>query len=140
MRDPIRDWPSGSGNGAVGNVAGPEAPVEPPKDYVTAKERLAEQDWAGVADKGLAKLGKAETGWVLGLVLMFALMVGGTALVFQTWVQSEEKRDQALVSWLLILEENRAKAEEHRADELRRCQESIRYMADALGRHAEVEK
>ncbi len=101
-------------------------------DQVTPQERLAEQDWAGVAKTGVSSMAPADKGWILAVVvIVLVLQVGDT---IQSWFGNERSARTAV-----IFGEQLTEMEAHRSDELRRCQEGIKEMAQAVSRQHEYQ-
>jgi len=49
----------------------------PPQDYASPQDRIAGQDWSGVAKTGLASMAPADKGWVLAVVVIIAILSAG---------------------------------------------------------------
>lgn len=115
--------------------------TEPPKDYVSPQERLAEQDWAGVAKKGVASMAPADKGWVLAVVVIILLLQVGESV--KSWMdgKAEIKRGVYLSELLASVEVHRteeiAAQQKSSAEEARRLQEVIKSLADGLARQSE---
>jgi len=104
----------------------------PPKDYVTPQEKLAEQDWAGVAGKGITAMAPADKGWILAVVIIVTVLQVGDTI--REWLG--EQRSERVSG---IFSEQLMATEVHRSDELRRCQESIKERVQAEARQYEYQ-
>jgi hypothetical protein len=109
---------------------------QPPKDYVTPQERLADQDWSGVAKTGISSMAPAEKGWILAFVIIFAVFQGANYLVSIKREEAETDRSVRLSEHLISLGASRDKVEENRAQEIRRMQEVIKDLSQTIARQA----
>lgn len=111
--------------------------TEPPKDYTSPQERLAEQDWSGVAKTGIASMAPADKGWVLAVVVIIGML--SASEYFQS--ADQHKRFAEAISrtmdYLETVEADRQKMSEIRADEMRRMQEVMKEMVQTVARQAE---
>ncbi len=113
-----------------------EHPAPPPQDYATPQDRLAGQDWSGVAKTGLASMAPAEKGWLLGLVIMFTVMFGLNYMEHNDNLIAERSRSENLMTYLKAIEANRQAMNAVRATEMRRMQEINKELAQTVSRQA----
>lgn len=107
-----------------------------PRDYATPQERLAEQDWAGVAGKGIAGMAPAEKGWILAFVVIFAIFQASNYMSSIKREDGERERASNIIEYFNSIEASRSKIEEHRSEENRRLQEVIKELSQTISRQA----
>lgn len=109
------------------------------EDKVTAQERLARQDWSGVAKTGLSSMAPAEKGWVLAVVIIIAALEVGDHFTTREQYAAFEGSMNRMSEYLALVETSRASMEENRSQEIRRMQEVNKELSQALGRRHEYE-
>lgn len=107
-----------------------------PPDNVTPAERLAGQDWSGVAKHGLMAMAPAEKGWLLAVVVMFGTLMLVDYFETVRQLEASSKRTEEVNKYLGVIEANREKAEDTRAQEVRRLQEIVKELAQTVSRQA----
>lgn len=95
------------------------------------------QDWAGVANKGIAGMTPADKGWILAFVVIFGMFQISNYMISVEREKSEEARSVRLVTYFTQLEDSRAVMEVNRAQEIRRLQEIIKELTQTVVREAE---
>lgn len=118
----------------------------PPVDATTPQERLAGQDWTGVAKIGLSSMAPAEKGWILAVVIIIAVLEASDyftiAAQYETIAaqyESFQLNAKQIADYLNVVEEHRKATEENRSQEIRRMQEVNKELSQALGRSHEYE-
>jgi hypothetical protein len=111
--------------------------TEPPKDFVSPQERLAGQDWSGVAKTGIASMTPGDKGWVLAVVIIIAVLAASDYFSLATQHKRFSESILRTMDYLGTVEANRQKINEIRADEMRRMQEVMKEMVQTVVRQAE---
>ena len=111
----------------------------PPVDATTPQERLAGQDWTGVAKIGLSSMAPAEKGWILAVVIIIAVLEAGDYFATAAQYKSFQLNAKQTADHLNVVEEHRKATEENRSQEIRRMQEVNKELSQALGRSHEYE-
>ena len=111
----------------------------PPVDATTPQERLAGQDWTGVAKIGLSSMAPAEKGWILAVVIIIAVLEASDYFTIAAQYESFQLNAKQIADYLNVVEEHRKATEENRSQEIRRMQEVNKELSQALGRSHEYE-
>ena len=112
------------------------APGPPPKDYVSPQERLAGQDWSGVAKTGLASMAPADKGWVLAVVIIIAILQGADYFSNVAMVARFETGMGRMGDYLELVENDRRQAQLARADERKELIRIIENLTMTVSRQA----
>lgn len=99
--------------------------MTPQNEQNDPRETYAEQ-----AVEGLKALSPADKSWIAGFVIIFAILVGSNAYVQIRTLAADTNRSNDTRAYFELLEGNRA-------NEIRRSQETIKALADAVARDSE---
>lgn len=111
--------------------------MEKKKEYPREYEDLVQQDWVGVASKGIAGMTPADKGWILAFVIIFGMFQISNYLLSIAREESESERTARLVSYFNKIEDSRVDLEKNRSEEVRRLQETVKYLVQTIAREAE---
>ena len=109
----------------------------------TPKQAIADQagDLAGNAVDGIRALSPADKSWVAAVTIIFLGITGVNAWVQIQGLKSGADDANRLVEYLINVESNRATALDKQsqlyADQMRRAQETIKDLTDAVARDSE---
>ena len=104
------------------------------EDHPTPQQAVASQDWADVAKQSVSGMTPADKGWILAFVVLFAVFQISNYLISTQRQEEETARSNRQVEYFMKLEESRSSIEENRSQEIRRMQEVIKELTQALGR------
>jgi|GEM_PF-1928407 len=111
-------------------------PAPPPKDYATPQDRLAGQDWSGVAKTGLASMAPADKGWVLAVVIIIAILQGGDYFSSARMADRMESSMTAMRDYLELVEKDRAQGALSRTQERQELLRIIETLTATVSRQA----
>ena len=109
----------------------------------TPKLAVAEQsgEFADSAAKALESLTPADKSWVAGFVIVVLIIVGSDAYVGIKSSQDDRRAAERMAMFLEAVETNRAqevvRLQQSHSDEIRRYQEAISHLVDAVVRDSE---
>ena len=98
----------------------------------TPQESLAEQDWAGVAKQGVHSMTPADKGWILAVVVIVLVLQSGDVL--RDWMSTDRAKKSSELFGIQL-----TNMETNRSDEIRRCQEVLKEMSQAVARQHEYQ-
>jgi hypothetical protein len=111
-------------------------PVPPPKDYVSPQERLAGQDWSGVAKTGIASMTPGDKGWVLAVVIIIAILQGADYFSSVAQVERFEAGMSRMADYLELIEQDRRQVQLARTDERQELIRIIEALTQTVTRQA----
>lgn len=99
--------------------------MKPQNEQNDPRETYVEQ-----AVEGIKALSPADKSWIAGFVIIFAILVGSNAYVQIRTLEAERERGTNTLTYMDLIEQNRS-------NEIRRSQETIKALADAVARDSE---
>ena len=109
-----------------------------PKDYPAEKGTpIDRQEWQEVAHGVVKGMTPADKGWILAFVMLFAIFQISNYLMNRERIEQSKVQSNNLVTYFTQLEGSRSTIEENRAQEIRRLQEVVKELSQALGRQYE---
>jgi len=116
--------------------AAPTQPRPPPQDYASPQDRIAGQDWSGVAKTGLASMAPADKGWILAVVIIVAILQGSDYFASASRDEQFAASMERMGGYLELVEQDRRQAQMARTSERQELLRLVENLTATVSRQA----